>query len=59
MEIEVCDITGMSVMSVFQGKSSQGMNLQSIDVQRLAPGTYWVRIKTEESQIARPFVVMH
>ena len=59
IEMEVCDITGTKVLSVYNGMSSQGMNLQCFDVQTLSPGTYWIRIKSQEGQIARPFIVIH
>lgn len=58
MSIEILDMTGRVIQSVFSGMKSSGNQIETFDVSQFATGVYLVRIVADGQQIARRISVM-
>ena len=56
-EINLHDVSGRLIQSVYSGKSTGGKNTIDLDVNQLPNGLYFLHFKTREGHFAQKFVV--
>lgn len=59
LKVDLLDISGRLVESVFVGNKPAGEHTQKIQVNDLSPGIYFVRISINGRQVTRKLVVQH
>src|SRR5690554_449660 len=59
LKVDLLDISGRLVESVFEGDRPAGEHTQNIQVNNLSPGIYFVRLSVNGGQITRKLVVQH
>ena len=59
MKVDLLDISGRLVESVFEGNKPAGEHSQNMQVGNLSPGIYFVRLSVNGGQVTRKLVVQH